>query len=318
MLRKTAIALWSCPIAFSSFCATHARAAEKDAPLTWPERYVVHENSTSPDGQFGILVASRDLAIEDDTIDFENFLANLKTHQVLGKINDADYFQNRNHRGLEVVWAADSSACVLTYEGRFGYDMILLLELNGARFTQTGLGEHIAKALKSATRDDGTDSAWFRFTTNKKLLARALTYTGNPKEMDEKTRQARFAGTFDRVSRKWIVSEARRTTDWDALSDAYSAKHGEDIFVAPNGDQSKVPPEFIGAVVNSEEEKEQRLDTEMNTVYKAVRILLPPAKFAKVKQEEVAWLKKRDAIPVGQRSDLVIARIKALEEFLWN
>jgi len=37
-----------------------------------------------------------------------------------------------------------------------------------------------------------------------------------------------------------------------------------------------------------------------------------------VKQEQIAWLKKRDAIPVGQRSELIIARIKALEEFLWN
>jgi len=56
----------------------------------------------------------------------------------------------------------------------------------------------------------------------------------------------------------------------------------------------------------------------MNTVYAALKRLLPEAKFAKLKQEQIAWLKKRDAIPVGQRSELIVARIKVLEEFLWN
>src|SRR5207248_11514048 len=118
--------------------------------------------------------------------------------------------------------------------------------------------------------------------------------------------------------KKWLSTEARRMTDWEPLSSAYSARKGEDIFIAPNGDHSKVPEEFTGMIVNSEEEKEQALDQEMNTVYGAVKLILPPAKFAKVKQEQIAWLKKRDAIPVGQRSDLIIARIKALEEFLWE
>ncbi|HEV2803460.1 MAG TPA: lysozyme inhibitor LprI family protein [Chthoniobacterales bacterium] len=88
--------------------------------------------------------------------------------------------------------------------------------------------------------------------------------------------------------------------------------------IAPNGDRSKVPPDFAGMIVNSEEEKEQELDNEMNLVYKAVRMLLPPAKFAKVKDDQVAWLKKRDATPAGQKSGVIIKRINALEEFLWN
>ena len=146
----------------------------------------------------------------------------------------------------------------------------------------------------------------------------ALTYTGNPKMEDDKTRYARFAGTYDRAARKWIASEAKRTKDYDVLSGAYSVRSGENIFVAPNGDQGKVPPEFIGLIVKTEEEKEQHLDEEMNKVYKAVRVMLQPALFAKVKQDQIAWLKKRDAIPVGQRSGIIVERTKALSEFLWR
>jgi hypothetical protein len=292
--------------------------AESEKAVSWPDDYVTHENSISPDGRFGILVPSREMGTDDVTSDLNNFVGNLKTHHVLGKIDDADYFERQNHRGLTVVWAPDSSACVLTYEARFGYDTALLLELKGSSFTQTDLGKHIDKSLAGAVGEIGTNSVWFRFAPDGRIRARALTYTGNPKLMDKETKQARFTGTYDRAAKKWSASESRRTKDWDAFADAYSAREGADIFVAPNGDQSKVPPDFTGSSVNSEEEKEKALDQEMNAVYGAVKLLSPPAKFAKVKQEQIAWLKKRDAIPVGQRSELIIARIKALEEFLWE
>ena len=194
---------------------------------------------------------------------------------------------------------------------------VLLLELNGSQFTQTDLGKHIVKALAAATGEEGTSSVWARFGPGKKLLLRALMYTGNPKLFDENTKQARFAGTFDRGSKKWTAGEAHRTKDWDALSSAYSAREGRDIFVLPNGDESKAPPDFTGELVKSEQEKEEQLDGEMNSVYQAVRLLLDPGRFAKVKQDQIAWLKKRDAIPAGQRSGMIIERIKALEVFLW-
>jgi hypothetical protein len=296
-------------------CFTPPRDVDAENAVAWPDGYVVH--SASPDGQFGIVVPGHDLGVDDNGAGFENFVANLKTHEVLGKIDEADYFEHQNHRGLSVMWAPDSSACVLTYEERFGYETIWLVELNGPRFTATDIGTPITKALKNAV-GDGTNSAWFHFAPGKKLLARALTYTGNPKLEDEHTRHAWFTGTFDRAAKKWITATALRRNDTETLSSAYSAGFGQDIFVAPGGDQSKVPPEFVGMIVNSEEEKEHALDEEMNTVYAALKRLLPPAKFAKLKQEQIAWLKKRDAIPVGQRSELIVARIKVLEEFLWT
>ena len=75
----------------------------------WPKGYVVHKNSGSPDREFGILVPSSEYEDEaNQDSDQANYLANLKTQELLGKIVDADYFERQNHRHLNVIWSADS------------------------------------------------------------------------------------------------------------------------------------------------------------------------------------------------------------------
>jgi hypothetical protein len=280
----------------------------------WPEGYVVHEHSDSPDGQYGIVVpGSEEISDREESA---NYLGDLKTNQTLGKIADAEYFERQNHRDLRVIWSPDSKWCVVQYEARFGFDMITILELKASGFTQNDLGKHIEKSLVSAAGEEGYGSAFFRFARGDKLLVRALYYTGNPKLMDEKTKQARFAGTFDLKSKKWIAGEAHKTKDWDALSNAYSESPA--IFVAPNGDQSRVPEDFTGTIVSSDEEKAEQLDQEMNDDYKGVRAVLAPGRFAKVHQEQVAWLKKRDAAgSADEKCKLIEARIKTLQDLLW-
>ena len=280
----------------------------------WPEGYVVHEHSDSPDGQYGIVVpGSEEISDREEPA---NYLGDLKTNQTLGKIADADYFERQNHRDLRVTWSPDSKWCVVQYDARFGFDVIAVLELKAAGFTQNDLGKHIEKSLVSAAGEEGCGNAFFRFVRGDKLLVRGLYYTGNPKLMDEKTKQARFAGTFDLKSKKWTASEARKTKDWDALSRAYSESVA--IFVAPSGDQSRVPEDFTGTIVSSDEEKAEQLDQEMNDDYKGVRAVLAPGRFAKVHQEQVAWLKKRDAAAsADEKCKLTEARIKALQDLLW-
>lgn len=287
------------------------------ADADWPKGYVVHENSESPDRQFGVVVPGSEYADEaSEDSDQANYLANLKTHECLGKIADADYFERQNHRDLNVIWSADSKACVVEYEGRFGFDTISVLQLKGAGFQETDLGRHIEKALAAAVGDEGTGSAWFRFAPNNKLLVRALYYTGNPKLMDEKSKQARFAGTFDLISKKWSASEAHKTNHWDALSAIYAEPRA--MFVAPDGDRSRVPENFTETIVSSAEKKAETLDADMNEVYKNLRIVLPPARFAKLHQEQLAWLKKRDlAKSVEEKSKLTEDRTRALRDLGW-
>lgn len=280
----------------------------------WPKGYVVHENSESPDHQFGLVVPGSEEAGEDS--DAANYLANLKTHEFLGKIADADYFERQNHRHLNVIWSADSKTCVVEYQGRFGFDTISVLQLKGTGFQQTDLGRHIEKALAAVVGEEGTGSAWFRFASNNKLLVRALYYTGNPKLIDENSKQARFAGTLDLISKKWAASETHKTNHWDALSAIYNEPSA--VFIAPDGDESKVPENFTGAIVPSEEKKAEALDEDMNEVYKSLRIVLPAARFAKMREDQVAWLKKRDVAPsVEEKSKLIEERTRALRDLGW-
>jgi hypothetical protein len=205
---------------------------------------------------------------------------------------------------------------VVEYQGRFGFDTISVLQIKGTGFQQTDLGRHIEKALVAVVGEEGTGSAWFCFVPNNKLLVRALYYTGNPKMIDENSKQARFAGTLDLISKKWTANEAHKTKHWDALSAIYNEPSA--VFVAPDGDESKVPENFTGAIVPSEEKKAEALDEDMNEVYKSLRVVLPAARFAKVHEEQVAWLKKRDvAKSVEEKSKLIEERTRALRDLGW-
>src|SRR4051812_19737886 len=129
----------------------------------WPTGYVVHENSESPDHQFGLVVPGSDPDDASEDSDRANYLGNLKTHEFLGKLADADYFERQNHRHVNVIWSPDSKRCVVEYQGRFGFETMSVLQLKDGGFRQTDLGGHIDKALTAAVGEEGTGSAWFRF-----------------------------------------------------------------------------------------------------------------------------------------------------------
>jgi len=297
--------------------ALHLGLARAVAAADWPQNYVVHEHSESLDDRYGVLVLSKEAAIEQDQTDGNTtFLANLQMGQVLGEVRGTDYFEGQNHRDLQVVWSPDSSVCVLEYEGRYGFDSVFALELKGEGFRQIDLGEHIQKSLGRLF--DGYVNAYFRFAPDHKLKVRALSYT-NPKQLpDEPSNYARFQGTFDLTSEKWTDSSARKikSEDQDALSTAYQEDFARHMIVA--ADSTKVPENFTGSVFSSEEEKADALDKFMNDVYAAVRSFLPPGRFAKVKQEQIAWLKTRDATQSAEeKSKLTENRIRALQDLLW-
>jgi uncharacterized protein YecT (DUF1311 family) len=73
-----------------------------------------------------------------------------------------------------------------------------------------------------------------------------------------------------------------------------------------------------GVIVPSEEKKAEALDEDMNEVYKSLRVVLPAARFAKVHEEQVAWLKKLDsAKSVNEKSKLIEERTRALQDLGW-
>ena len=161
-------------------------------------------------------------------------------------------------------------------------------------------------------------NAYFRFAPDHKLKVRALSYT-NPKQLpDEPSNYARFQGTFDLKSEKWTDSSAHKikSEDQNALTTAYQEDFARHMIVAAGA--TKVPENSTGSVFSSEEEKADALDKIMNDVYAAVRSFLPPGRFAKVKQEQIACLKTRDATQSAEeKSKLTENRIRALQDLLW-
>ena len=273
----------------------------------WPEGYVVHENTESPDGRYGIIVPDDEPT--DGNSESVNYLSDLKTHQALGKIKGSDYYEHQNHAGLNVVWADDSSWCVAEYEGRFGFASISILEPKGSTFTDTDIGEKIDKTLAAVIRKQSHDLnehgyavTYFRLG-DRKLQIRAAATT-DPKQMLESGGYyALFQGTFDVRTRKWLATDARSLN--------------RDQYLAADTAFSDLDTQLAHTAFEMQD-KTQWLDERMNEVYNIVRAVLPPNRFAKVKQEQTEWLKKRDAVgSVEEKQKLMDARIRALQELLW-
>jgi hypothetical protein len=283
----------------------------------WPEDHTVLKNSTSPDGRLGVLVVSREAGLTDDRAgDNSTYLANLQAHQTIGKIEGVDYFEGQNHAGLAAYWAADSKACVVQYDARYGWESVFVLILKNDGFEQIDLGKHIEAIQKRIF--DGYMSGYYRFTPDGKLKVRALSYT-NPKQFpEEPTYNGLFQGTFDLKSEKWLSGDARKvkSDDWDNLERAYDDDFAKHMIVVAEGKDA--PEDFTGSVFRTEDEKFDALDKQLNAVYQAVRLIVAPNRFAKVKQEQVTWLKTRDvAKAIEEKSQLTENRIETLQDLLW-
>jgi hypothetical protein len=177
----------------------------------WPENYIAHEHSESPDGHYGILVLSQQAAIDQDETDGNiTYLANLQTRKTLGEIRETDYFENQNHRNLQVVWAPDSSMCVLQYDGRYGFESVFVLELKGESFRQIDIGNHIQKNTRPFVRR--IHQCVLSVRARPQLKVRALSLT-NPKGFpDQPSNYGVFQGTFDLKTGKWTQASAKKLT----------------------------------------------------------------------------------------------------------
>jgi len=285
--------------------------SEGTAAVNWPDGYVVHEGTTSPDGRYGVLVPTMEAWENDESLGESNYLADLQNHRVLGKIDKVDYFEHQNHRGLAVFWAPQSSVCVIENDGRYGADSISVLEINDSSFAQTEIGDRIQKSLDGAMKKQAHDPEMagdtfphFRFGTDRKVRVRALAQN-NPKQFEDvKTYYALFQGTFDVAAKKWTVTDARSISaeQDDALETAYS----------------DLEQDLEHTTFQNEEDKAESLDKKMNKVYSAAQFNLPAARFTAVKKEQIEWLTKRNAAPsTEEKCKLMEARIKALQELVW-
>jgi len=284
-------------------------ASRTAAAVDWPDGYVLYEETQSPDERYGILVPTYEASEKDRSLETTNYLADIKDHRILGKIKGADYFAHQNHRGLKTVWAPDSSWCVMEYDSRFSFDNLSILELKDSTFVQTDIGKRIGKALATAIKSKGGDDEGdvgprFRFEPGRKLRVQAVLNT-DPKELDLKhARYAVFIGIYDVNSKKWQTANAR------AL-DREGYGGSETAF-------SDLESELKDISFPSANEKAEWLDERMNEVYNFLRVIEPPNRFEKVKQEQKDWLKQRDAATsVEEKCKLIEERIRSLQKLVW-
>jgi Lysozyme inhibitor LprI len=275
----------------------------------WPSGFVVHSGTESSSGRYGILVPPHEPESNEQA---DCYLADIQSHRVLGTLKEVDYFENQNHAGLSAIWSADSTRCVVTREGRFGFDTISLIELHGQGLHEVDLGTAIEHSLDAATAKEaakehvenpgGFATAYVRFGGDDRIRFRAIS-TSNPKQLDNvHTYCALFQGTYDPSAARWTVTDTRSITGemFDVLFDAY-VNGGDDT-----------------TQFSTEQAKTEAYDQELNAVYSALRFILPKTEFEKVKGAQLAWLKQRDAAPsIEEKNRRVLARIKALKDLLW-
>jgi len=304
----------------------------------WPERLTLHEESRSPDGHYGIVVTTSSHVDDGNTTllaeegeEFVDYFADLQTHRLLGKIKGFEYVEHENHAHLSAQWTPDSKLCLATYWERYGFASVVVLRPKGDSFTQTDIGQHIRKAIdamiKKQSRDVDADVyPQFYIEPGPRIRVYAEA-SNNPKQLeDTKTYYALFQGVFDPISKKWMASSARAITakENELLHSASEASCCFETY-AVSPDPFKEYPDAEEpfayqekSFFRSDESKFKYLDERMNDVYKAVHFLLSPAQFQKVKQEQIAWLKQRDAMKTpAEKSELTQQRIKVLHELAW-
>jgi hypothetical protein len=279
--------------ALLAFVFVMAAAALSHA-AEWREGYIVFEGTNSPDGRYGIIVPTSEESGADES---ENYLVDLKSHHELGLLKGVHYFEHRNHNGLSADWSGDSSWCVITYDWRFGVEALSVIEIARARLIQTDL----TKQVKIGTPHASCISVYLRISEDRKVRVRAVS-TDDPKSINEKAAKfGLFQGTYDVRSKRWTVKDGRplKLSEYDALSSAY----GESADSAP---------------APAEDEPEEQLDMRLNNAYNGLRVILPAEKFAKIKAEQAAWLKARDAVKDEKaRRELVRERVESLQDLLW-
>jgi hypothetical protein len=199
------------------FATALSIAVSKAAAADWPQNYIVHKNSASPEGRYAVLVLSKEAAIDQDQMEGNTaYLANLQPRQPIGDIRGTDYFEGQNHRDLTVDWAPDSRWCVVTDWGRFGFAPSSILEPKDSTFSDTDIGERIQKSLDSVMQKQSRDPeisgearVHFRLSSDRKVRVRAVA-SNNPKQFEGvKTYYALFQGIFDLESKRWAATDMR-------------------------------------------------------------------------------------------------------------
>lgn len=271
-----------------------------------PKGFVIHEGSESPDRHYAILIPSAEAVGDGEPKEQPTRVVDLRSHTTVGTLKFSSYFEHANHRSLSFYWADDSTWCAMQSDGRFAFESLSIFQIERGSVRQTRIDQRVEEMLhRQLSGENGTDldsTSVFMRPGLGKLRVRVLSDT-NPKRFeDRETKCALFQGTYDLSAKKWTLTDVRSISEAqdDLLANAYQ------------------PLEQGGRIFHTESERAKWLDEQLNEVYGAIRLILPPTRFAAVKEEQLTWLKaqpKNDS--AKQRNAAWTARIEVLEKLLW-
>ena len=119
-------------------------------PDSFHVSYTLRKSALSPDGKYGVIFPDRNL--EDSP--GADFVVAVKDSSIVGLVelnSDDVYFRGKNHGGLNVYWAPDSSAALVESEGKWEPRALVLIELKDGRIArQTELSGALSKLIDSA------------------------------------------------------------------------------------------------------------------------------------------------------------------------
>ena len=189
-------------------------AAGEDSSAGLPEQYaknyLVARSTISPDKKFAVIYPNKD-STED-----EDYLVRLEPFSVLGALNTPEpYHENQSHGGISAKWSGDTSAALVTLDGKWGPRDVLLLELRGGKLKPTAsLLSKVAELLRPNLRKYSKDKpliyieGGFLFTAfevsfrDTKFVNISAEATTNPKFPDTPT----WNGEVEAI---WNIREAK-------------------------------------------------------------------------------------------------------------
>jgi hypothetical protein len=275
---------------------------------------VTAEETISPNGRYAIVV--------DKDGSSESQLADVIEHRLLGKIPGTDYWAYGNHR-LNAWWAADSNWCAAVRYNRLGFDECFVIEPRGDSLRATEVGKQIHDALEAGIQKQSHDPGPDRGEglsvrpRDHTLLVRAFGTT-NPKGMEGgKTYESFLSGSYDVATNKWAKLNVRPLDPKVNIGASLEWPDKELVRVIPRN--APWPAGFNGEVVRNEEERAKVLDRLLNETYAAVRFVEPPARFARIKEEQKAWLARwQQQKSQQEKNAMTDARVHQLRAILWE
>jgi len=277
----------------------------------WPKDFVIVEESRSPDGLYGILVPSIDSSVDGENFGEVNYLADIKEHKVLGRIQGARYWERANHASLKTTWMPDSRFCLLEYQARYDIHSLVVVEVEaGGLIRQSSIAEPALKEIEAVMvrQMKGEKDAvypWFycRIDLDRKVLARSVTSNNLKRREDQATYYAYFTGVYDVAAGRWAESEAIPVTEQQGL--------------ALSSLLDDIPPG--NGFTEADSEYSEALRENLSEAYHALESILPAERFARVKSEQVSWRKLRDAEgKQGVRNAMTVKRIRELRDIAWD